>query len=98
MIRRPPSSPLFPYRTLFRSRDVVRPGAARALRAQARGQKPGENSRRDAQVQSFSRLHEVPLLDAGIAAAVLAVLLTACLSTQRSEEHTPELHSLTNLP
>src|SRR5438093_10079709 len=61
MIRRPPRSTLFPYTTLFRSRQVCgRPG--RPLHAE--------------QVLPFAGAKTVPM---------------------RSEEHTSELQSLTNL-
>src|SRR5258706_10783155 len=59
MIRRPPRSTLFPYTTLFRSRDVDL--AAAALRA------------------------------------TLGVDDDVVATTSRSEEHTSELQSLTNL-
>src|SRR5437016_12266463 len=65
MIRRPPRSTLFPYTTLFRSRDWRRGGAG-ALRGAGRaGRKPKLNAKQLPQI--------------------------------RSEEHTSELQSLTNL-
>src|SRR3989454_11602514 len=41
MIRRPPRSTLFPYTTLFRSRQLARADLARADRALARRARPG---------------------------------------------------------
>src|SRR2546430_14903893 len=63
MIRRPPRSTLFPYTTLFRSRNVARPGAPDGL--------------------------------------ALRILRRAghadCVDRARSEEHTSELQSQSNL-
>src|SRR2546430_13741313 len=67
MIRRPPRSTLFPYTTLFRSRDRRAP--ARAATA------PDPAHRR--------RLQRVPALHADL--------------EHRSEEHTSELQSQSNL-
>src|SRR2546430_3762119 len=84
MIRRPPRSTLFPYTTLFRS-SVARRAAHRAN-------------------QPFMRLY----LDDDSAASLLARLLQQAghdvqlpsgvgLSGERSEEHTSELQSQSNL-
>src|SRR2546430_3627004 len=78
MIRRPPRSTLFPYTTLFRSRDCDRghgppaAGMAGAIRRAERGRLVPARS-----------LAGVPLL------SLRAVL--------RSEEHTSELQSQSNL-
>src|SRR5258706_5859680 len=81
MIRRPPRSTLFPYTTLFRSSVRVMMAAMLSLRWLVRG----------------------------AAACVVSSALAACASdtaillritrddTVRSEEHTSELQSLTNL-
>src|SRR5438093_2262018 len=78
MLRRPPSSTLFPYTTLFRSdrrRDGVHPIAV--------GDIAGLDRR-----APFRRLD--PLRDA-------LERLPAPAGEHRSEEHTSELQSLTNL-
>src|SRR3712207_8577109 len=80
MIRRPPRSTLFPYTTLFRSKQVPFP-----LRKQARGVER-HAARADDRIPVIERLlHSFLLLNpAGDwAAAVL----------DRSEEHTSELQS-----
>src|SRR5438046_4953864 len=72
MIRRPPTSTLFPYTTLFRSVDV---GARRDRGVAAR------DHERDAAPGAFHGRAPTP-----------------CWPTlHRSEEHTSELQSLTNL-
>src|SRR5438046_5588582 len=85
MTPRPPTSTLFPYTTLFRSRpvdpDVV---ARRELRIEA-------DSQLDERRQQAVHVH---------GAAVLAIDARDDLQQRalaRSEEHTSELQSLTNL-
>src|SRR5438046_5231851 len=78
MLPRPPRSTLFPYTTLFRSREIAadqlaRCGAARTIEQPDREQ---ENRQNDSRL-----LGEEPQLTIGL----------------RSEEHTSELQSLTNL-
>src|SRR2546430_10042502 len=75
MIRRPPRSTLFPYTTLFRSRDIVfaGPGRSRAFITTAHR---GQNVPYDPQ-----------LTTPGIGRA----------DVWRSEEHTSELQSQSNL-
>src|SRR2546430_10366132 len=83
MIRRPPRSTLFPYTTLFRSRECGRtgrggrPGAARARRAAhaARSGATGEGGG-----AALARLH-----------------CTTGTGVGRSEEHTSELQSQSNI-
>src|SRR5437588_6834050 len=74
MIRRPPSSTLFPYTTLFRSDRVVREGRLGQL---------------------LDALAEVPESQ-GAAPKVWARLATADVA-RRSEEHTSELQSHSDL-
>src|SRR3712207_9119674 len=94
MIRRPPRSTLFPYTTLFRSREAGRPlarsearesvrRAARKLQGRnARALRPWlQGARGD---ESGTRL----LLDHGIRPD-----RAVCLAPRRSEEHTSELQS-----
>src|SRR5262249_62070242 len=83
MIPRPPSAPLFPYTTLFRSG----PSARIPMRALI--------------VLSAAAALSACGLDTATSAATAAALkkqeLEQAKKTQRSEEHTSELQSLTNL-
>src|SRR5437016_11437057 len=95
MIRRPPSSTLFPYTTLFRSNVESHPVG-----------QPADDQR---DVRPTTRLPlPVPgrkLKAAVFAAAGVALIVVATASAARvhgtrharSEEHTSELQSLTNL-
>src|SRR3712207_7002912 len=78
MIRRPPRSTLFPYTTLFRSRDV--PDATRD--SGARGPRHGDRGGRRAGSRPWPFGRTVGI----VALAVLALAV-------RSEEHTSELQS-----
>src|SRR2546430_10072857 len=71
MIRRPPRSTLFPYTTLFRSRDV---------RAAVRGRGEGLS-------QTLDRATRLPLQPRALHGGRIV----------RSEEHTSELQSQSNL-
>src|SRR5258706_9433296 len=85
MIRRPPRSTLFPYTTLFRSGENAQPGSASGKIGTPTVQTAGT---------AFSVI--VNAVDANwnlIAAANDSVSFTS----SRSEEHTSELQSLTNL-
>src|SRR5438093_3175469 len=97
MLPRPPSSTLFPYTTLFRS-----PGAGRQRRQAADGAlgPPHQDRRRRQDHRGAPRLtfegpaglrHHPPMKILG------ALVLAASLGVGRSEEHTSELQSLTNL-
>src|SRR3712207_7313091 len=82
MIRRPPRSTLFPYTTLFRSRERVPPGEGRLLpgrhvRGPARGVPHGRDRRR----------RQAPPAVRGLLA------LFPPRGRHRSEEHTSELQS-----
>src|SRR3712207_8736924 len=87
MIRRPPRSTLFPYPTLFRSRDSGRRPRHSGLRAPdlaARGRVDG--------------LHELAVRAAGVDDAVLHRRRRVdprdlVVEAPRSEEHTSELQS-----
>src|SRR2546427_6823878 len=81
MIRRPPRSTLFPYTTLFRSRRVV------ALLQERRG---GAELGHDRLVIQLDRLAE------HLQRLLIAAPLPQGLA-QRSEEHTSELQSQSNL-
>src|SRR5260370_29561580 len=85
MIRRPPRSTLFPYTTLFRSRDQLRPIRA-ALHLVARCLDPGVLQER-APEPRFGAFQVRP-----------ASGQDRCrVRAQRSEEHTSELQSHLNL-
>src|SRR5437016_10827279 len=93
MIRRPPRPTLFPYTTLFRSRlteaifrfDAVLTGEDwQAI----------DSAERDAR----SIINEIMMLNGGIVAgAVEDMVFEIDKPALRSEEHTSELQSLTNL-
>src|SRR2546430_8776866 len=83
MIRRPPRSTLFPYTTLFRSRGV--------LQRHDRG-KPGDLARGRAAGRGWVRLH--PGQERRGAAEDSS---GGALYHRRSEEHTSELQSQSNL-
>src|SRR5438046_5350867 len=78
MVRRPPSSTLFPYTTLFRSRRRDLP----------RGEVQREVPRHD-------RTHHAHRLAQRVGEEVAAY--GERVARERSEEHTSELQSLTNL-
>src|SRR2546430_12882225 len=81
MIRRPPRSTLFPYTTLFRSADPLRPrNAAAAARLRPLLAGPAEQFR--------------PAAHRGDAAMSPPA---SSLNATRSEEHTSELQSQSNL-
>src|SRR2546427_7965142 len=82
MIRRPPRSTLFPYTTLFRSANASLPhGTTINMRGQV-----------DTMRTSFTRLGMGMVF-----AIVLVYLLMAVNFQSRSEEHTSELQSQSNL-
>src|SRR5256885_11526182 len=83
MIRRPPRSTLFPYTTLFRSRQRERVACAHAL------QQAGDESG----VQRLPGLAP----RSGVALQGCGVKVVQALHGGRSEEHTSELQSPCNL-
>src|SRR5258706_1041064 len=88
MIRRPPRSPLFPYTTLFRSRPAGTPETPAA---------PGQpNGPDQGSLGSQAPTTPGPLTQTATPARDLNRDLRGTLQT-RSEEHTSELQSLTNL-
>src|SRR5437016_12137098 len=92
MLRRPPGLTLFPYTTLFRSRRQPRQYALQLGDAAGIGDakdRPDDYLHRD-RLRHRACAHRV----AGPPAVDLAV---SDLFDQRSEEHTSELQSLTNL-
>src|SRR2546427_2005423 len=91
MIRRPPRSTLFPYTTLFRSGSADRAKRRRSGgRADGRSVKPHVTSRTpDRPSASPPLLREVSIGDSAVPRMELA--------EWRSEEHTSELQSQSNL-
>src|SRR5438046_7614616 len=83
MMRRQPSSPLFPYTTLFRSRDAE-------LRAESRNQTVTIPD-------ILTTLTASVWAEAGVQGSQRARNTTSIRRDLRSEEHTSELQSLTNL-
>src|SRR5438093_7300060 len=81
MLRRPPRSTLFPYTTLFRSRPE---GADRRSPGSRRPREPPCRAR-------------PPPASIGYWRRMAAVPRTCAIDAGRSEEHTSELQSLTNL-
>src|SRR3712207_8869210 len=87
MIRRPPRSTLFPYTTLFRSKDaglVTIEDAAHAIGAEREGGRVGGPGGAD--MTSFS-FHPVKTMTTGEGGIVTTE------DDERSEEHTSELQS-----
>src|SRR5688572_31724228 len=89
MIRRPPSSTLFPYTTLFRSRVERQARAAGVGDADDPRRGPADARERKRLIRSGEQLDGVE------APAVVAHLDDAAAA--RSEEHTSELQSQSNL-
>src|SRR3712207_8895648 len=87
MIRRPPSSTLFPYTALFRSPRAA-PPRRRRCRAVPRGAGCRSSAARD-ELPLVVELPELPLQ----AVPRLVLRLLVVLALQRSEEHTSELQS-----
>src|SRR5258706_11656787 len=88
MIRRPPRSTLFPYTTLFRSETAAALGI-QEWAARKRVERALEK------LQQFFAKRGVSSTAATIAGAISANSVQA--APARSEEHTSELQSLTNL-
>src|SRR5207253_11173987 len=84
-LRRPPSSTLFPYTTLFRSHDHA-----------AADDEPGARERDkvlDVAVRADRRHGRLDCVDADAVAAEHVVVLVELRLQPRSEEHTSELQS-----
>src|SRR2546427_3822487 len=90
MIRRPPRSTLFPYTTLFRSHPV--PGAV----ARQEGDVPSAESSQDVGTARVAKGRGDRLLPPVLQAGHL-VQTAAADDSERSEEHTSELQSQSNL-
>src|SRR5258706_6936896 len=88
MIRRPPRSTLFPYTTLFRSPIVAVVRGPPVLRCRHQGMEVFDHG---IQVEALEFFSIIELLVHGIGQGGVLV------QDLRSEEHTSELQSLTNL-
>src|SRR5258706_8231226 len=94
MIRPPPRSPLFPYPPLFRSELDRALSRRQASESHARARR-SENPCPRADVDGLAALGHVARDHAGVLGP--HPHLRAGTDFQRSEEHTSELQSLTNL-
>src|SRR2546427_9967429 len=98
MIRRPPRSTLFPYTTLFRSLDAegrgLLPGDTLRLRVEAWDNVPAPGTHMGRSAEIALRLPSLEELRAATRAAARDV---AAAADSRSEEHTSELQSQSNL-
>src|SRR2546430_8246850 len=83
MIRRPPRSTLFPYTTLFRSLDGDSTLAT--------------HMKKSAEDYFASDVTDRPIVDSGFAADPIKLLNANSYPKGRSEEHTSELQSQSNL-
>src|SRR2546430_9796417 len=97
MIRRPPRSTLFPYTTLFRS---VRPTGAReeiaALAAEAAAERSAALTVPAAEPETAADLVAAPPPEPAVRPKRVA-RVPGPLDADRSEEHTSELQSQSNL-
>src|SRR5260221_3314169 len=89
MIRRPPSPPPFPYPTLFRSR--IEGGAAEA------GERRQQTRVGITEHQIQAGASRVLLVDTGSTPLAPAWIWCSVIPTRRSEEHTSELQSHSDL-
>src|SRR5688572_31655745 len=89
MIRRPPRSTLFPYTTLFRSPTPA------ALTQHLRSETLGDTAEQTSLLAEINRLETV--LSTVESNDLLRAKITARLQEVRSEEHTSELQSQSNL-
>src|SRR5687767_15440173 len=96
MIRRPPTSTLFPYTTLFRSPQYRQylPNGKAVLVSSARTQ-PSPSVHSAATCETWPQRR--PRLRTGRCALPFLAVLGALLLVGRSEEHTSELQSLAYL-
>src|SRR2546427_9228912 len=94
MIRRPPRSTLFPYTTLFRSRDRIRPGGHGGARASPGGRGESPAARPESRRSSRSEEHTSELQSQSN--LVCRLLLEKKKTTEREQaikltNHTPHL-------
>src|SRR2546430_13673961 len=97
MIRRPPSSPLFPYTTLFRSSYLDDASVLPALEAGAAGYLLKDVEPQEL-AEGVRRVHRGEgLLHPAVAPRVIREAVGPAADRNRSEEHTSELQSQSNL-
>src|SRR2546427_2400333 len=95
MFRRPPRSTLFPYTTLFRS--VMKLGADRARGEEATQDDAGLYTTRGLALRAQELTLQAFHHGAALACVALAQVGGAGTAAVRSEEHTSELQSQSNL-
>src|SRR2546430_9528531 len=94
MIRRPPRSTLFPYTTLFRSLEMQRDARVIVI-GEDIAEHGGAFQVTAGLLDTFgpTRIRQTPISEIGIVGAAVGAALTGL----RSEEHTSELQSQSNL-
>src|SRR5687767_15543049 len=95
MVRRPPSSTLFPYTTLFRSPLARLPGVERRLRGRRRRRAVARGAAHELEPERRGGRREREALEEP--APIEGVRVARVLGSRRSEEHTSELQSLAYL-
>src|SRR2546430_11776361 len=95
MIRRPPRSTLFPYTTLFRSEGAILAVYGRTLEQLSDEFQLAMRRRFYPSVDSLAPLNVIGTEIASL--GVKAVVLADTSGSERSEEHTSELQSQSNL-
>src|SRR3712207_7221141 len=92
MIRRPPRSTLFPYTTLFRSKECVPSGSTAGVYVAPAGStsEAGNPLTKTRKYGAAPRMSNVGVLSAVMPSASLTPV---SLAARRSEEHTSELQS-----
>src|SRR2546430_11662311 len=97
MIRRPPRSTLFPYTTLFRSRKTSRGAQRRNRRVSRIGHAVDDGGGVAAFPRGCGVPHEPVLENSGLQSDSCGVVWLLSARHHRSEEHTSELQSQSNL-
>src|SRR2546430_9898624 len=95
MIRRPPRSTLFPYTTLFRSASAA-PGKVGVINIRGAIGSTAEGKQAQAELQSQFAPRQTEIENMNKQINDLRQRLAAC-EGKRSEEHTSELQSQSNL-
>src|SRR5260370_40498400 len=98
MIRRPPRSTLFPYTTLFRSRNRLLPIAAELLkRRDGRRPLPRDLVFAGGVVRDRRAPRRAVAVADVVRKAYMERVFLSAAGKNRSEEHTSEIHSYLNL-
>src|SRR5690606_41076652 len=93
LLRPPPVSSLFPYTTLFRSRNLAGPDEFTLLPVEPELDRPAAGSRSDPILEGIGARAELD----GFYLDVVSVRDVRHVHAARSEEHTSELQSRENL-